>query len=67
MELSRNKNKLVLEFDSEEDAEMVQKALDLYNYKRIIRKSKGTEKDIEELSNEIERDWWEENKHRFIK
>jgi tRNA threonylcarbamoyladenosine modification (KEOPS) complex Pcc1 subunit len=67
MELSRNKNKLVLEFDSEEDAEMVQKALDLYNYKKLIRKSKGTEEDAIKLADEIKTEWWAANKTKYLK
>jgi hypothetical protein len=67
METIRDKNRIILEFDSVEDADKVQRAIEAHKYLQIVKKSKATEKDIEELSDEIKRDWWEENKHRFIK
>ncbi len=45
MKTIREKNRIFLEFDRVEDAEQVQKALDLYNYKKLISNSKGTEED----------------------
>ena len=67
METTREKNRIILEFDSAEDAEKVQRAIDAQRYFEIVRKSKATEAYIEELADEINRTWWEENKHRFTK
>lgn len=67
METIREKNRIILEFDSAEDAEKVQRAIDAHRYLQIVRKSKGTEEDAQELADEIKRTWWEENKHRYIK
>jgi hypothetical protein len=67
METIRDKNRIILEFDRVEDADKVQRAIEAHKYLQIVKKSKATDKDIEELSDEIKRNWWEENKHRFIK
>jgi hypothetical protein len=67
METIREKNRIILEFDSSEDAEAVQKALDLYRYKKIVRNSKATEEDALKLADEIKQQWWDENKHKFVK
>ena len=67
METIREKNRIILEFDSAEDAEMVQKAIDLYRYKKIVRESKGTEKDAQKLADDLKQEWWNENKHQYIK
>ena len=67
METIREKNRIILEFDRAEDAEAVQKALDLYRYKQIVRKSKATEEDAIKLANRVKQEWWDENKHKYIK
>ena len=51
MEATREKNRIILEFDSAEDADIVQKVLDLYKYKKLKSKSKGTEEDAQYLAN----------------
>jgi hypothetical protein len=67
METIREKNRIILEFDSAEDAEQVQKALDLYNYKKLISNSKGTEEDAQKLADQIKQEFWDQNKHKYIK
>lgn len=66
MEATREKNRIILEFDSAEDAEKVQRAIDAHRYFEIVRKSKATDADVEELADEINRTWWKENKPRYI-
>ncbi len=66
METIREKKRIVLEFDSEEDAEMVQRALDMHRYLQLVKKSKATDQEINDLADELNRNWWKENKHRFI-
>ena len=56
-------NKVILEFElGEYDKDIV----DLLTMMEIARKSKATEREIEELSKEIKKDWWKRNKDRFI-
>ena len=66
MEAIRGKNRIILEFDSAEDADIVQKALDLYKYKKLISKSKGTEEDAQNLANQIKQEYWDQNKHKYL-
>ena len=40
--------------------------VDLLTTMEIANKSKATERDIEELSKEIKKNWWKRNKDRFI-
>lgn len=56
-------NKIHLVFDiGEYDPEVI----DFLTFLEITSKSKATDEDIEELSEEIKRNWWEENKERFL-
>lgn len=67
METIRGKKRIILEFESEADAEKVQQAIDAQKYLDIIGKSKATDKEVQQLADEIKQTWWDQNKHRFIK
>ena len=40
--------------------------IDYLTFLEITSKSKATKKDIEKLSEDIKRNWWEENKDNFL-
>jgi hypothetical protein len=67
METTREKNRIILEFESAEDAEKVQRAIDAQRYFEIVRKSKATEKDVQNLANQIKQEYWDQNKHKYLK
>lgn len=67
METIRGKKRIILEFESEADAEKVQQAIDAQKNFDIIGKSKATDKEVQQLADEIKQTWWDQNKHRFIK
>jgi len=46
--------------------EEIQRLFDYYKFKEIVSKSKATEDDVNEISNEINKSWWDKNKHRFV-
>lgn len=56
-------NKIILEFEL---GEYYKDIVDLLTMMEIASKSKATERDIEELSKEIKKNWWQRNKDRFI-
>lgn len=56
-----------MKFASIEQAAEVQEELEYFEYLKIIKKSKGTQKDADELADEIKKDWWQQNKEEFIK
>jgi len=45
----------------------IQELLDYLKFKTITSKSKATQKDIDEIAEEIDSTWWKKNKKRFIK
>jgi hypothetical protein len=63
MESRMEGDKIVVKFDmGEYDKDL----LDFLSYYEILKKSKATQEDIDKLSEEVSRNWWEKNKHRFI-
>ena len=46
--------------------EAVQKVIDYINVLEISAQNQGTEEQAEELAKEVNANWWEENKHRFL-
>lgn len=44
-----------------------QRIIDYIRYQEITSNSKAKQKDIDELADEINRDWWEKNKDTFLK
>lgn len=67
MQIERNNDELVIRITEVIDPKIVQKFIDYVRLKGIASKSKATEKDIEDISNEIDSNWWKENRARFIK
>jgi hypothetical protein len=43
----------------------IQKMLDYFRYREISSQSKATQKDADDLADEINKSWWEKNKHSF--
>ena len=64
MKATLRNDKIVVEFEiGDYDKDLI----DFLELLEISNKSQATEKEIENLSEEIKRDWWNRNKERFIK
>lgn len=46
--------------------EEVQRFLNYLRYKELVSQSKATQEDIDKLAKEVNKGWWEKNKHRFL-
>lgn len=44
----------------------VQQILNYFEYVGLVSKSEATQEQIDALAREVNKDWWEENKNRFI-
>jgi hypothetical protein len=40
--------------------------LNYLRYKELVAKSQATPDDVDELSKEVNKSWWEKNKDRFL-
>ena len=69
MEIERTEKELVIRFSNAVNIniEYLQKFLDYLQFMEISSKSKATEKQILEISNDINQTWWQTNKSNYIK
>jgi hypothetical protein len=66
MKVVRENNEIRISLpDNLIDINEVQNILDYFRYREISSKSKATQKDVDDLANEINLSWWDKNKHRF--
>lgn len=66
MKIVRENNEIKISLpDNLMDINEIQNMLDYFRYREISSKSKATQKDADDLANEINKSWWEKNKHRF--
>lgn len=67
MIIERTSKEILLRLPPDTDILSLQRMVNLIKYKRAIKKSKATEKQVSKLSDELSSGWWKENKGRFIK
>jgi hypothetical protein len=66
IEIIDNK-KIVINFENESDTFGAQRLIDYAKYLQATDGSQARQEDIDALANEVSRNWWNNNKHRFIK
>jgi hypothetical protein len=67
MIVERKKGELVIRIPEKIDPDGLQNFIDYLKVKTITTKSSATGREIEEISSEINKSWWEKNKDRFVK
>ncbi|MGC4130503.1 MAG: hypothetical protein QM564_13345 [Bergeyella sp.] len=67
MTIERTTNEIIFRLPSDIDILSLQKILNFLKYKNAVKNSKATEKDAENLAEELKENWWKENKKKYIK
>jgi hypothetical protein len=67
MIVERKKDELVIRIPEKIDPDGLQNFIDYLKVKTITAKSSATGREIEKISSEINKSWWEKNKGRFVK
>ena len=67
MKIERTEDEIIIRLPADVDITGVQKMIDFLTFRESLTKSNATQKDVDELSREVNINWWKENKHRFIK
>jgi len=67
MEIERTNNEILIRLSSNTDVTGVQRILDYLKFREIASKSKASQKQIGEISTEINSSWWKKNKNNFLK
>lgn len=66
MRIERSNNEIKFTIpDNIVDIDEIQSFIDYIRIKEISSKSKGTDSDVNNLSDEINQSWWKKNKSKF--
>ncbi len=60
-------NKIVITMSSDVDVFGIQRLIDYGRYLEATSQSKVKQSDIDKLADEVNENWWNQNKHRFSK
>jgi hypothetical protein len=67
MIIERNNKEVIIRLPASVNTDDLQDFIDYARYKELTSKSKATQNEIDELADKINKDWWKENRKRFIK
>ncbi len=68
MVIERDNENVIIKIDASLiGMDEVQKTIDYLRILESNAQNKGTQEEADELAREINKDWWDENKHRFLK
>lgn len=67
MVLERTANEVIIRLPANIKWEDLELMIRFIKYRENISKSKAKQEDIDKLAREVNKQWWEENKHRFLK
>ena len=67
MTIERKNNEVIFRLPADTDTLSLQKIINYLKYKENIKNSNATEEEANKLANESKKNWWKENKDRFIK
>lgn len=66
MTIERIDNQIVIKIPETVDMEGVQRLLNYLLYKEATKDSNAKQDAVDELAREVNKQWWEKNKHRFL-
>ena len=66
MLIERTDNEIIIRLPSSVDTNGIQRLLDFLRYKEVTSKSEAKQDDVHKLAREVNKEWWEKNKKRFI-
>jgi hypothetical protein len=66
MNIQTINNQIVITLPAAIDLEGVQRLINYLLYKEATKDSKAKQEDVDQLAREINKQWWQENKQRFL-
>ena len=67
MIIERTNKEILIRIPNTVDVEGAQRIIDYIRYQEVTSKSKATQEDVDNLTDEINKDWWDKNKDTFLK
>lgn len=66
MTIQRTDNQIIITLPGDVNIDGVQRLVDYLLYLEATKDSKAKQDDVDNLAREANKQWWEENKHRFL-
>jgi len=66
MVLERTANEVIIRLPANIDWEELELMIRYIKYKENVSQSTATQDQIDQLARDVNKQWWEENKHRFL-
>ena len=66
MVLERTATEVIIRLPANINWEDLELMLRFIRYRENVAKSEAKQEDIDQLAREVNQQWWEENKHRFL-
>jgi len=67
MIIERTNDEIIIRISKNIDTDELQRIINFLNYKETTANSKARQKDVDKLSSEVNKQWWERNKDKFLK
>jgi len=67
MFIERTNKEVIIHLDASVDTNDLQDFLNYARYKELTSKFKVSQKEVDQLANELNKDWWSKNRKRLIK
>ena len=67
MQIERTTDEIVIRIPSFVDTQGLQRLIDFLTYREATAKSKAKQIDVDKLSDEVKKGWWDKNRSRFVK
>lgn len=66
MNIERTESEIVIRVSSKINTYGLQRLLDYLRYQELTSSSNAKQSDVDALAKEVNKNWWEKNKQRFI-
>ncbi len=65
MTITETSDEIIIRLPKSLNIEEIQRFLNYLTYKENTAKSKTSQAEVDELAKQVNKNWWERNKHRF--
>jgi hypothetical protein len=67
MLIERTSREVIIRLPASVEAIGLQRLIDYLTYKEATSNSKATQEQVDQLANDVKKNWWKKNRKRFIK
>lgn len=67
MQVERLDGEVLVRIPADKDSDKLQEMLDLIRYAELTSQSTATQKEVDEFAFEVNKNWWTNNRNRFIR